>query len=78
MTGVDTVEQAGSDLDDGSTPSCSLCGTPAGCASSSAPPLDWSADLIETSEGTRRRWVCGPCTRRFVRSIEAKLDQQWW
>ena len=41
-------------------------------------PLAWSADLIETSAGHRTRWVCAGCTRRYVRSIEAKLDQEWW
>ena len=43
-----------------------------------SPPLAWSADMVETSDGTRTRWVCPECTRRFVRAIEAKLDQQWW
>jgi transposase-like protein len=40
--------------------------------------MAWCADMVETSDGHRTRWVCTECTRRFVRSIEAKLDQQWW
>ena len=42
------------------------------------PPLGWCADVIETHGGTRTRWMCADCTRRYVRSIEAKLEQQWW
>jgi hypothetical protein len=57
---------------------CSLCGDFAEAAHRDDPPLGWSADIVETSEGHRTRWVCTDCTRRFVRSIEAKLDQQWW
>jgi len=49
---------------------CSVCGaTAAGEAL-----LTWS-----TSTGPRgRRAVCDRCTRENVRSIEAKLDEQWW
>jgi transposase-like protein len=59
-------------------PICSLCGRQAEPDRDGDPPLTWCADLIETAEGARTRWVCTECTRRFVRSIEAKLDQQWW
>ncbi len=55
-------------------PTCSLCAAVA----DGALPLGWSTDLVETSEGVGRRWVCESCTRRFVRSIEAKLDHDWW
>ena len=27
-------------------------------------------------EGTTR--LCGACTREHLRSIEARLDEQWW
>lgn len=57
---------------------CSLCGRVADAARDGDPPLTWSADIVETSDGHQTRWVCTECTRRFVRSIEAKLDQQWW
>ena len=65
-------------LTGGGPPTCSLCGTAADPQADGAPPMGWCADMIETSDGPRPRWVCGQCTRRFVRSIEAKLDHQWW
>jgi hypothetical protein len=57
---------------------CSLCGRPADPEVDGDPPVAWCADLVETREGQRTRWVCPACTRRYVRSIEAKLDQEWW
>ncbi len=78
MAQVSSTETIDQDVSDQAEPRCSLCGAAAEGSAGGVPPLGWSADLIETSEGTRRRWVCGPCTRRFVRSIEAKLDHQWW
>jgi hypothetical protein len=57
---------------------CSLCGRAADPERDGDPPLTWCADIVETSEGPRTRWVCAECTRRYVRSIEAKLDQEWW
>jgi hypothetical protein len=42
------------------------------------PPLGWCADVVECRDGARTRWVCTECTRKHVRSIEAKLEQQWW
>jgi hypothetical protein len=35
-------------------------------------------DAVEARGGTRTRWVCPQCTREHVRSIEAKLERQWW
>ena len=58
--------------------SCSLCGTIADPVKDGDPPLAWSADIVESREGPRTRWVCPDCTRTHVRSIEAKLDQNWW
>ena len=55
-----------------------MCGQVADPDIDGDPPLGWCSDLVETSEGPRTHWICPPCTRRFVRSIEAKLDQQWW
>jgi hypothetical protein len=57
---------------------CALCGRASDPEVDGDPPLTWCADIVETSEGARKRWVCTECTRRYVRSIEAKLDQQWW
>ena len=76
---VSSVEHVtGSTTSNGGPPSCSLCGTVADPLVDGDPPLGWCTDLVETSAGHRPRWICGPCTRRFVRSIEAKLDHQWW
>jgi hypothetical protein len=57
---------------------CSICGRVADPQSDGDPPMTWCADVVETHNGMRTRWVCGECTRKYVRSIEAKLDQQWW
>jgi hypothetical protein len=57
---------------------CNLCGRSADPERDGDPPLGWCADTVETSEGPTTHWVCTECTRRFVREIEAKLDQQWW
>jgi hypothetical protein len=54
--------------------SCSVCGAVPDTADGT-PPLTWST---ETSPDGGTRWVCADCTRRFARSIEAKLDQEWW
>ena len=43
------------------------------------PPLAWSADSGRGRAAVpRTRWICPTCTRSYVRSIEAKLDQAWW
>ncbi len=49
---------------------CSLCGRSGGGTSA----LTWSS----SRSGTRTSWVCGDCTRRHVRSMEAKLDEEHW
>ncbi|MGI8759912.1 MAG: hypothetical protein ACR2LF_01120 [Jatrophihabitantaceae bacterium] len=57
---------------------CSICGRSADAEADGNPPLGWCADVVESRAGPQTRWVCTECTRRYVRSIEAKLDQQWW
>ena len=57
---------------------CSLCGRIADPVVDGDPPLAWCADLIETRDGPHTRWVCVDCTRKHVRSIEAKLEQNYW
>ncbi len=57
---------------------CSLCGRSAEAERDGDPRLTWCADIVESADGPRTRWVCVDCTRRYVRSIEAKLDQEWW
>ena len=51
--------------------SCSWCGRGADAEST---PLGWSTQASE--QGTQT--LCEPCTRVNVRSIEAKLDSEWW
>ena len=55
----------------GEHPTCEHCGV---AAPGATPPLTWSAGL----EGDRRTWLCDRCAREHARSIEAKLDQDWW
>jgi len=52
---------------------CSRCGT-TGEAAGDGAPSGWSF-------ATSRRgleWMCLACTRDNVRSIEAKLPEEWW
>jgi hypothetical protein len=39
------------------------------------PPVDWMRD---TDARRGPVWVCASCARHHVRSIEARLDQEWW
>jgi len=55
-----------------------MCGRMADPQCDGDPPLAWCADIVETRDGPRTKWVCDACTRKYVRSIEAKLDQEWW
>jgi hypothetical protein len=57
---------------------CSICGAIADPVADGDPPVAWSADMAESRDGPRIRWVCAACTRLHVREIEAKLDQNWW
>jgi hypothetical protein len=48
---------------------CVRCG-----ATADPPPPTWSM-----STGARGvEWICEACTRENVRSIESKLDSEWW
>jgi hypothetical protein len=52
--------------------SCACCGM---IAQDTAPArLTWS---VGTEHG-RTIWTCVECSRRHLRSIEAKLDSAWW
>jgi hypothetical protein len=64
--------------------SCARCGTP-GDGPDDGMPEGWSLDVDPDrgpsgrQSGDRRvRYLCGTCTRDNVRSIEAKLPQEWW
>ncbi|WP_187369722.1 hypothetical protein [Fodinicola acaciae] len=52
--------------DDGEPVSCRGCGRQA-----TPPALGWSRD----GDGV---WLCDTCVRDNLRSIEAKLDTEWW
>jgi hypothetical protein len=50
---------------------CDLCGT---TDPAEVPPLTWS---LTTERGQVKRF-CEDCTRRHVRAMEGKLDQEHW
>ena len=37
-------------------------------------PLTW----VTSVENGKRRVYCERCSREYLRSIEAKLDSEWW
>lgn len=51
---------------------CDTCGTTTSDPSSVL--LSWTRSL----ERGLVVWTCGDCSRRHARSIEARLDSQWW
>lgn len=50
---------------------CAFCGT---VDPGDPPPLTW---VSSTERGTTR-WYCARCARENLRSIESKLDSEWW
>ena len=48
---------------------CAVCGT-----SVDERPLTWSLQVSERGQ----TWLCEPCSRDNLRSIEGKLDEAWW
>ncbi|OEJ94501.1 hypothetical protein [Streptomyces thermolilacinus] len=48
---------------------CSRCGATAECL-----PLTWTYSL----ENDTRHYLCEPCARDHIRSIEGRLDPTWW
>jgi hypothetical protein len=55
-----------------------MCGRNSDPSADGDPPRNWCADIHQGMNGPYTRWVCNTCTREYVRSIEAKLDHQWW
>jgi hypothetical protein len=54
---------------------CTVCGAePADDAERALARLTWTRG----AEAAREVWTCQRCSRRHVRSIEAKLDSSWW
>jgi len=58
--------------DEGVRATCSHCGTLAD--DDSDLPAGWS--LVTNERGMGR--LCSACTRTNIRSIEAKLPEEWW
>ncbi|MEU9630848.1 hypothetical protein AB0D89_29160 [Streptomyces luteogriseus] len=52
---------------------CARCGTSAE-AQTGAPPLTWTYSV----EDGARRHFCETCSRDNLRSIEGRLDSDWW
>lgn len=50
---------------------CDRCGT---LVTGPTPPLGWSSGV----ERGRPSWICEACARENLRSIEGKLDEDWW
>ena len=49
---------------------CALCGVTA-----AGPPITWMHEQDHRRGGI---WYCERCARENLRSVEAKLDAQWW
>ncbi|MCX3285138.1 hypothetical protein OR263_00120 [Streptomyces sp. NEAU-H22] len=52
---------------------CARCGTSAE-GLTDAPPLTWTYSV----ENGARRHFCETCSRDNLRSIEGRLDSDWW
>jgi ribosomal protein S27E len=50
---------------------CDFCGA---TVEGETPPLTW----VVSFEQGRRRVFCQRCSRQHLRSIEGKLDSDWW
>lgn len=50
---------------------CDFCGRQ---ESDEAKTLTWTTSM----ENGRQRIYCDTCSRQFLRSIEGKLDSEWW
>ena len=54
---------------------CASCGaTPDGEDAVALARITWARGV----ENGRDTWTCQTCSRRFLRSIEGKLDSTWW
>jgi hypothetical protein len=50
---------------------CSFCGT---VSETDDPPLTWTSAV----ERGRTVYFCDRCSRDHLRSMESKLDSEWW
>lgn len=72
--------------DAGPTVTCTDCGRSPGVTDVTSPTgIPWTWTVESDDEGTDHaqqqvtvRLLCAPCTREHSRSIEAKLDRDWW
>ena len=55
-------------------PVCATCGAVPRPEEIATARLTWSRG----TENGREVWTCAACSRRFLRSIEGKLDSSWW
>ncbi len=53
---------------------CGSCGSMPPDGAEGAARLDWARGV----ERGRPVWTCPDCSRRYLRSIEGKLDSEWW
>ncbi|MDN5789553.1 MAG: hypothetical protein L0H25_01615 [Micrococcales bacterium] len=53
---------------------CATCGRTPDPSEADAARLTWSRGL----EADQTRWTCAACSRANLRSIEGRLDQEWW
>ncbi|HEX7353821.1 MAG TPA: hypothetical protein VF288_03195 [Mycobacteriales bacterium] len=51
---------------------CAWCGAVA----PGGPPLEWTRQAGPRGRGVE--YLCGTCARTNLRSIEARLDTEWW
>lgn len=52
-------------------PTCDFCGD---YTESDDLPITWTSAV----EGGRQKFFCSICSRDHLRSMEAKLDSEWW
>jgi len=63
---------------------CDFCGTPApkgddrGDSDNAGTPDEVPFTWVTSIENGRRRVYCERCSRDHLRSIESKLDAEWW
>ncbi|MEI2821000.1 MAG: hypothetical protein V9E81_12635 [Marmoricola sp.] len=50
---------------------CDFCGD---YSDTDSMPLDWTSAV----ELGRAKYFCAMCSREHLRSMEAKLDSEWW
>lgn len=59
---------------DEDTMTCGTCGRQAVGEEREAAQVSWTFGM----ERGRATWTCVECSRRYARSIEGRLDADWW